>query len=273
MDEKITCTNCGAIISAAAKFCPQCGEKKFMQKERSSQEIYCRYCGTPIQQTVPGMYCPQCGKPIELVEKENPASENINEVDTEEQSVESVIRQVSVLFTSEGRIGRKQFAIRLAISCACMSIFFILVGWMLDGGTAATVTAAGIILGMWCCFTFSHRLHTVYLQYKKWMWCFWGTVGILSVITGTIGHGKSKYAAVLTMLVLLLCVCMFFVCGIYNLLLGIRRCHDVNHSGWLILLLFIPVIGNIFSLYLLCAKGTAGPNSYGEDPLANSSCI
>nr|WP_294940900.1 DUF805 domain-containing protein [uncultured Mucilaginibacter sp.] len=39
----------------------------------------------------------------------------------------------------------------------------------------------------------------------------------------------------------------------------VRRMHDVNKSGWFIL---IP----IYNLILACTDGTAGENEYGEDP-------
>ncbi|MDV6167570.1 DUF805 domain-containing protein [Flavobacterium sp. DG1-102-2] len=46
----------------------------------------------------------------------------------------------------------------------------------------------------------------------------------------------------------------------------VRRLHDVNKSGWFILLLLLPVIGWIWLLVLLFTEGTVGPNQYGEDP-------
>ncbi|HWU50746.1 MAG TPA: DUF805 domain-containing protein [Asticcacaulis sp.] len=50
----------------------------------------------------------------------------------------------------------------------------------------------------------------------------------------------------------------------------IRRLHDTDHSGWWILLGFIPVIGGIVLLVWTIMKGTNGPNKYGPDPLAPS---
>ncbi len=47
---------------------------------------------------------------------------------------------------------------------------------------------------------------------------------------------------------------------------GVKRLHDVDKSGWLILLLFIPIVGFVFGLYLLFADGTVGPNQFGPDP-------
>ena len=43
----------------------------------------------------------------------------------------------------------------------------------------------------------------------------------------------------------------------------VRRLHDLNKAGWLLLLLFIPVINLFFILYLLLASGTPTVNQYG----------
>jgi uncharacterized membrane protein YhaH (DUF805 family) len=47
---------------------------------------------------------------------------------------------------------------------------------------------------------------------------------------------------------------------------GIGRAHDTGHSGWLVALTFIPLLGLIPGLYLLFARGTKGANPYGPDP-------
>lgn len=49
--------------------------------------------------------------------------------------------------------------------------------------------------------------------------------------------------------------------------LFIRRAHDLNKSGWLVLLIFAPFIDVLFLLYLCLFKGTDGPNKFGDDPL------
>jgi uncharacterized membrane protein YhaH (DUF805 family) len=46
-----------------------------------------------------------------------------------------------------------------------------------------------------------------------------------------------------------------------------RRMHDINRSGWFILLFLIPIIGWIIILYFLVTKGTATDNFYGPPPL------
>ncbi len=57
---------------------------------------------------------------------------------------------------------------------------------------------------------------------------------------------------------------------IFNLLVllpsiavGVRRMHDINKSGWHLLIPF-------YNLYLLVQPGTVGPNEYGEDPLGGN---
>jgi Predicted membrane protein len=57
-----------------------------------------------------------------------------------------------------------------------------------------------------------------------------------------------------------------FIC-IGTVMLAIRRCHDLDKSGWLSLVLFIPYVNIIGGLYILFAKGTQGDNKYGPDLL------
>lgn len=45
--------------------------------------------------------------------------------------------------------------------------------------------------------------------------------------------------------------------------IGIRRLHDINKSGWLELLAFVPVIGWIILVVFACQKGDEGSNEYG----------
>lgn len=65
--------------------------------------------------------------------------------------------------------------------------------------------------------------------------------------------------------VMILALCIFgFVAGIMMLA---RRLHDLDKSGWWMLLLFVPLVNILFYIYILFFKGTEGPNQYGEDPL------
>lgn len=46
----------------------------------------------------------------------------------------------------------------------------------------------------------------------------------------------------------------------------VRRLHDIGKSGAYYFIAFIPVIGAIWLLVLLCTDGDNGPNQYGENP-------
>ena len=52
--------------------------------------------------------------------------------------------------------------------------------------------------------------------------------------------------------------------------LGIRRCHDLNLSGWWLILGLLPYISIVWGFYLMLKKGTDGKNDYGEDLLKRS---
>ena len=47
----------------------------------------------------------------------------------------------------------------------------------------------------------------------------------------------------------------------------VRRLHDINKSGWFILISLIPILGSIIVLVMTIEKGTLGKNRFGEYPL------
>jgi uncharacterized membrane protein YhaH (DUF805 family) len=47
---------------------------------------------------------------------------------------------------------------------------------------------------------------------------------------------------------------------------AIRRLHDTDKSGWLLLLGLIPFLGFIILLVFYIQQGTSGPNKYGAAP-------
>ena len=46
----------------------------------------------------------------------------------------------------------------------------------------------------------------------------------------------------------------------------IRRLHDIDKSGWWILIAFVPVIGIIWLIVLMCMAGSPGANRFGPSP-------
>ena len=51
----------------------------------------------------------------------------------------------------------------------------------------------------------------------------------------------------------------------------VRRLHDINRTGWWILIGLIPVIGLIVLIVFYATEGTRGENDHGADPLAAGS--
>ena len=56
-----------------------------------------------------------------------------------------------------------------------------------------------------------------------------------------------------------------------SLAVTVRRLHDVGKSGSFFFITFIPLIGSIWLLVLMCTEGNSGENAYGPDPKNQSS--
>jgi uncharacterized membrane protein YhaH (DUF805 family) len=48
---------------------------------------------------------------------------------------------------------------------------------------------------------------------------------------------------------------------------SVRRLHDLDRTGWWVLLALVPVVGIIVLLIWFCTNGTDGSNQFGPDPL------
>ena len=83
---------------------------------------------------------------------------------------------------------------------------------------------------------------------EYWMFVLFSV--IISVVLGVIG-GLIHFPMIANIYSLAVLV--------PSIAVGIRRMHDINKSGWFLL---IP----IYNLVLACTAGTAGPNDYGPDP-------
>jgi len=54
-----------------------------------------------------------------------------------------------------------------------------------------------------------------------------------------------------------------------SLAVGARRLHDVDRTGWWLLLWLVPVLGWLILLWWTVQPGTRGPNRFGPDPLGS----
>lgn len=51
-----------------------------------------------------------------------------------------------------------------------------------------------------------------------------------------------------------------------SIAVSVRRLHDINKSGWMILINLIPFIGWIWNFILMVTDSTSGENKYGPNP-------
>jgi uncharacterized membrane protein YhaH (DUF805 family) len=64
-------------------------------------------------------------------------------------------------------------------------------------------------------------------------------------------------------LIYILYVLVLFIPG---LAVAARRLHDVGKSGWMFLIVLIPIVGAIWLLVLFCKDGQPGDNKWGQNP-------
>jgi uncharacterized membrane protein YhaH (DUF805 family) len=93
-------------------------------------------------------------------------------------------------------------------------------------------------------------------------------IGTAMLLSGAIqgGEGGAGPTNDLPLLLISLIFLVILVLLIPSLAVQVRRFHDQDRTGWHILLNFIPYIGSLIVLVLLCLPGTPGPNAYGPDP-------
>lgn len=51
-----------------------------------------------------------------------------------------------------------------------------------------------------------------------------------------------------------------------NLAVSVRRLHDQNLTGWILLVGLVPYLGGLIVLMTMCVPGTRGRNRFGPDP-------
>jgi len=51
-----------------------------------------------------------------------------------------------------------------------------------------------------------------------------------------------------------------------SIAVAIRRLHDTDKSGWMLLIGLIPLVGAILLIVFYATEGTSGPNQYGAGP-------
>ena len=101
---------------------------------------------------------------------------------------------------------------------------------------------------------------------RKEYWMF----TLVNIIVATVLYLVATMAFLNNSTAVTIIVCL--VCGVYwlaalipSLAVSVRRLHDTNKSGWLLLLCLIP-LGGLVILVFCCIEGDPGPNQYGPSP-------
>jgi uncharacterized membrane protein YhaH (DUF805 family)/uncharacterized OB-fold protein len=100
------------------------------------------------------------------------------------------------------------------------------------------------------CFKKYVDFHTRSARSEFWWWQL--LVFVISFLAALTGGG--------------LFVMIELICLVPSVAVGVRRLHDINRSGWWVLL-ELTIIGIIPLFYWALQPGTRGPNKYGPDPL------
>lgn len=88
--------------------------------------------------------------------------------------------------------------------------------------------------------------------------------GVFAAVGGGRGAAGWGLAAMGVMWVMLIAV---------GIILARRRLHDLGQNGWLSLLMWVPLVGLIFWLWLVFGPGDAQSNEYGPPPAANTTGV
>ena len=83
----------------------------------------------------------------------------------------------------------------------------------------------------------------------------------------------SNFESIIGLMIILFAYVAMLSATIFIVIQSIKRLHDLDKSGWYVLIRLISIIPFcwiavlVFEIYLFAAEGTNGPNRFGPDPL------
>ena len=104
---------------------------------------------------------------------------------------------------------------------------------------------------------------------RKEFWMFFLfqlVVQALLVVVGVVIGSTGDLGNILSGIFMLALVVFSLGSIVPGIAVAIRRMHDIDKSGWTLLLGLIPLVGGIILLVFYCTEGTRGPNRFGPDP-------
>lgn len=88
-------------------------------------------------------------------------------------------------------------------------------------------------------------------------------IGVANTGEGSVMNGLLMGAVALVYIAYIACFWIIII----------QRCHDLNKSGYISLLMLVPVVNIFIGFYLLFAPGTRGENRFGKRPPPNSGLV
>lgn len=101
-----------------------------------------------------------------------------------------------------------------------------------------------------------------YLAYTFGGWLVYTMLAVLASVAAAI----VRFDGTLSMIVQ---IALYIALMVFTVLNCIKRCHDLNISGWWCLTLVVPILG----LLLLFVPGTKGGNRFGPPPRPNTTGV
>lgn len=103
---------------------------------------------------------------------------------------------------------------------------------------------------------------------EYWMFCLFYSLALLATVL-VIGMGAAISAPAerpgpLGYLGFALMMLVILALLVPSLAVQVRRFHDMDKSGWFVLLNCIPYVGGFIVLIMMMLDGTLGPNRFGD---------
>lgn len=105
---------------------------------------------------------------------------------------------------------------------------------------------------------------------RKEFWVFHGITFALLIslsILGALLFASNLESISLALFITI--ICLSFTTIVPSLALCVRRLHDINFSGWFILLWLVPYIGGFIILVFALMPSKSGVNKYGPNPFGD----
>lgn len=96
---------------------------------------------------------------------------------------------------------------------------------------------------------------------------------VLTILMLAVGGVLMGVLSTMVASVDVLAVLIYIPSIVVSLMMAVRRLNDMNQTGWLSVLILVPLINFFFGLWLLFAPGTAGSNRYGPAPSPNTTGV